>query len=292
MKIIRHIDEMRAQLETARRAGKKIGYVPTMGALHEGHLSLMRSCAASCGLSVISVFVNRIQFDDPADFRAYPQTFENDCAAAESAGIEIVFAPADDEMYRNQLTCITMNGMTDYLCGASRPGHFTGVFTVVTKFFNIIQPQCAFFGQKDIQQARCIEKMCADLNIPVRIEIMPIIREIDGLAMSSRNIRLSPLERRNATSLYRALGSVEALLRRGVTGRSELIASAIEVLTEAGARVDYAELADYETLSPAASITRDGRSIFAIAAFFGSTRLIDNMIISPEGCLYREAMPR
>lgn len=287
MKIIRTVREMRELIKATRKAGKTTGFVPTMGALHEGHLSLVRESRRRCDFSVISIFVNRIQFNDPADFSSYPKTFESDCNEAEANGVDCVFAPEESELYKNQKTFVTMQTLPDFLCGASRPGHFTGVFTVVSKLFNIISPDVAFFGQKDIQQARCIEKMCEDLDFPVSIAIMPIIREREGLAMSSRNVRLSSDERERALVLFRSLSRVEELLVNGETRKETLRSEAINLLDGARARIDYVELVHYDTLMPADTIEKNGKYIFALAAYFGETRLIDNMIITPEGCLYR-----
>lgn len=290
MKIIHSVKQMREFAQKSRLEKKRIGFVPTMGALHEGHLSLMRESRKLCNLSVISIFVNRLQFNDPADFSSYPQSFERDCEAAQNAGVDCVFAPDEKELYRNHLTYVTMKRLGDHLCGASRPGHFDGVFTVVSKLFNIVGPDTAFFGQKDIQQARCIEKMCEDLNFPVTIKLMPIVRDTDGLAMSSRNVRLSADERLRALALYMSLRKVETMIGDGITQRDALVNASREILTQSNARIDYVELVDYDMLEPVHEIIPGVRYVFAIAAFYAHTRLIDNMIITPDGCRYRETM--
>lgn len=192
MDIVKNIHEVREKVGAARRQGKRIGFVPTMGYLHEGHLGLVRESAKSTQYQVMSIFVNRIQFNDPKDFATYPKDLERDFDLARSAGVDLMFVPDEGEMYRDNLTYVDVKTLTDNLCGAHRPGHFRGVFTVVSKLFNIVQPDVSVFGQKDIQQVVSIQKMTRDLDFPIEIVIAPIIRENDGLAMSSRNKHLNP----------------------------------------------------------------------------------------------------
>ena len=274
----RTIEQARAAVKEARGAGRTIGFVPTMGALHEGHLSLVGIAKENSTFTVMSIFVNRIQFNDPSDFEKYPRDYDADLALAEKAGVDMVFLPDDAMMYKNHLTSVEVGSLDRYLCGASRPGHFKGVCTVVTKLFNIIQPDIAVFGQKDIQQVRIIEKMTDDLNIPVRIIAAPIIREADGLAKSSRNVHLSPDERKRALCLSRALASAQALAKSGERSASRICAEAERIINEGKPeRIDYVSLAGYETLEPAETLS--GKTVLAVAAFFGATRLIDNIIM-------------
>ncbi|HEY1406623.1 MAG TPA: pantoate--beta-alanine ligase [Spirochaetota bacterium] len=281
MIVCRTIKEARDALRKVRKDGRTISFVPTMGALHDGHLSLIRRAKGEASFCVMSIFVNRIQFNDPRDFEKYPRDYDRDCDRAESAGCDLVFLPDDSVMYHNQMTYVVPEKLDAYLCGASRPGHFRGVCTVVTKLFNIIQPDIALFGQKDIQQAIILQKMTEDLNIPTTILIASIIRETEGLAMSSRNVLLSADERGRALSIYRALQHAESLIRCGERRTYLIEREAREIIERDGKpeRIDYIMVTDYETLAPVPMIT--GRAVFAIAAYFGTTRLIDNMIISP-----------
>jgi len=192
MHVAKTIKDVRDHVAAARKSGKRIGFVPTMGYLHEGHLSLVAESKKHAEYQVMSIFVNRIQFNDPRDFDKYPIDLDRDYRLAEGAGVDLVFVPDEREMYKNRLTYVDVDLLTEHLCGAHRPGHFRGVYTVVSKLFNIVQPDVSVFGQKDIQQAVSIEKMVADLDFPIRIIIAPTVREMDGLAMSSRNARLSP----------------------------------------------------------------------------------------------------
>lgn len=282
MKIIHTIEETRAELKRARAAGKSIGFVPTMGYLHRGHTSLVDISAQHTDYQVMSLFVNRIQFNDPEDFKNYPKDFETDAAAAERAGIDLLFAPDDSEMYNNALTKIDVDILTKNLCGAHRPGHFQGVFTVVSKLFNIIQPDVAVFGQKDVQQAVSLEKMVYDLNFPIRMIIAPTVREDDGLAMSSRNKRLIPEARVNALVIYRSLKKAEEMISAGERG-ARLITSEIKSIIESGLpdSIDYITVVRYSDLAETEIL--NGKIVIAVAAFFAGIRLIDNMIINFEG---------
>lgn len=280
MKALHTIAEMRAACAQARRGGKRLGFVPTMGALHEGHLSLVRAARAQCDAVAVSIFVNPTQFGPNEDFSKYPRSFERDCELLEAEGVELLFAPSVEEMYpKGAVTFVTVEGLSEKLCGRSRPGHFRGVTTVVAKLFHIVQPDVAFFGQKDAAQAVIVKKMVRDLDLAVEIVVCPIVREADGLAMSSRNAYLDAAQRRSATVLHRALIEVQTLAERGERRAVALIEAAQRVFREEPAvRVDYVEIVDTETLDPVADVS--GGALVAVAAFVGTTRLIDNVVLS------------
>jgi pantoate--beta-alanine ligase len=289
MKIVHKIEEVRSAVAEARGEGKLVGFVPTMGFLHKGHISLVEISRESTGYQVMSIFVNRLQFNDPGDFKNYPKSIEKDIEMAKAAGVDLLFIPDDTEMYSNNLTHVNVDLLTLNLCGAHRPGHFEGVFTVVSKLFNIIQPHAAVFGQKDIQQAVSIEKMVSDLNFPVKIIIAPIVREEDGLAMSSRNKHLSEEQRVSALSIYRSLKRGESAITDGERDVERIISLMIDVIKTGNPdSIDYVTAVNYDDLSIAEKIT--GKTVIAVAAFWGTTRLIDNMIIEPHGdgfkCIY------
>lgn len=279
MKILQTIAEMRVASAQARRGGKRLGFVPTMGALHEGHLSLVRAARAQCDAVAVSIFVNPTQFGPSEDFSKYPRSFEHDCELLEAEGVGLLFAPSVEEMYpKGAVTFVTVEGLSEKLCGRSRPTHFRGVTTVVSKLFHIIEPSVAFFGQKDAAQAVIVKKMVRDLDLPVEIVVCPIVREADGLAMSSRNAYLDPEQRRSATVLHRALIEVQALAEKGERRAAALIEAAQCVFREEPAvKVDYVEIVDNETLDPAEDVT--GGALVAVAAFVGGTRLIDNIVL-------------
>jgi pantoate--beta-alanine ligase len=264
--------------------GKRIGLVPTMGALHAGHASLIRAAAAECGQVTVSIFVNPTQFGPQEDFAHYPRSFEADCALAEAEGASAIFAPAVNELYPGGAfspiaTFVDVEGLGARLDGASRPGHFRGVATVVAKLLIAAEPDKAYFGQKDAAQAAVVRRMAGDLRLGVEIVVCPIVREVDGLALSSRNVYLSHTERVQALALSRAVGKVEALVASGERGAEALIAVAHEVFnSEPAVQVDYVAVVDWETLEPRDSA--DPGSLFAVAAYVGSTRLIDNAILS------------
>ncbi|HOP63590.1 MAG TPA: pantoate--beta-alanine ligase [Spirochaetota bacterium] len=286
MKIAHSIDEVRKAVREARKEGKRIGFVPTMGFLHDGHISLVSISRENADFHVMSIFVNRLQFNDVYDFNTYPKDLERDLDVAEKGGVDLVFIPDDSEMYKNNLTTVDVEMLTDNLCGAHRPGHFRGVFTVVSKLFNIVQPDVAVFGQKDIQQAVSLEKMVADLNFPIRMIIAPIKRESDGLAMSSRNKHLSPEQRTDALVLNRSLKKCGELLNSGVTESVKIVSEMRKVIEEGSPdSIDYISVVDYDTLKDA-EFAGD-RSVIAVAAFWGTTRLIDNMIAVREGNSYK-----
>lgn len=284
IELVHTIAEVRERVARARRAGNVIGFVPTMGALHRGHADLIRASAAQTDYTVVSIFVNPLQFGPAEDLDRYPRTLEADTVVAAEAGAHLVFAPAVEEMYPEpQRTFVEVEGLTEGLCGASRPGHFRGVTTVVTKLFNIVQPDVAFFGQKDAQQAAVILRMTKDLAFPVRIVVCPTAREEDGLAISSRNTYLSPEERAAAPVLYRALQAGAAALRAGERDAAA-VRRAMEgvVAAEPLARVDYLSVVDGETLREVRYI-EDGSLLLAGAVWIGQTRLIDNFLLKVDG---------
>lgn len=286
MKIVHRIDEVREAVREARKSGKRIGFVPTMGFLHDGHISLVTISKEHAEFHVMSIFVNRLQFNDVNDFNTYPKDLERDIATAEKGGVDLIFIPDDSEMYKNNLTTVDVDMLTENLCGAHRPGHFRGVFTVVSKLFNIVQPDVAVFGQKDIQQAVSLEKMVADLNFPIKMIIAPIKRESDGLAMSSRNKHLSPEQRAAALALSRSLKKCRELLASGVTESVKIISEMKKVIEEGRPdKIDYISVVDYTTLKDADNV--GDKAVIAVAAYWGTTRLIDNMIAEREGNTYR-----
>jgi len=285
MEIIRKASEMQGICLQARREGKSIGLVPTMGYLHEGHLSLARAARAENDLVVMSNFVNPLQFGPREDFATYPRDLERDCRMAESMGVDYVFAPSGEEMYpQGYNTYVDVLGeVTEKMCARSRPGHFRGVTTVVLKLFNIVQPHRAYFGQKDAQQAIVIKKMVADLNLPLEIVTCPIVREADGLAMSSRNTYLSPEERRQALALPRALMAGRELIERGERDPRKVRERILEALNGVpGVRVDYVEVCSGRDLSEMDIL--EGPVLLAAAVYVGKTRLIDNIDMEVEPC--------
>ena len=271
--------EMRAGSRRAREAGRKIGFVPTMGSLHEGHLSLIREARRLSEWTVVSIFVNPAQFGPTEDLDAYPRYLAADLELCRRESVDAVFHPPEDAMYAAGCsTQVEETTLSRGMCGVSRPGHFRGVTTVVAKLFNIVEPDVAVFGRKDAQQARVIERMVRDLNFPVRIVIAPIVRESDGLAMSSRNRYLSREERRQALCLREALNLAEELAARGETAAS-FIEAEMRKLIEArpSARVDYIGIVDFDTLEPVERV-KEG-TLLALAVWIGGTRLIDNTVI-------------
>jgi len=281
MKICNTIAAMRAASRSQRNAGKRLGLVPTMGALHEGHLSLMRAAQSQCNLVAASLFVNPLQFGPGEDLAKYPRDFEGDRALLEKVGVDFLFAPGVEEMYpAGAVTYVTVEGLSDKLDGQSRPGHFRGVTTVVAKLFHIVEPDVAFFGQKDAAQVAIIQHMVRDLNFPVQIVVCPIIREADGLAMSSRNAYLDSQQRKSAAVLYRSLMRVQEQFDQGERRGAKLIEAGQRVFTEEpSVRLDYFEIVDPETLDRVDVVSQ--QSLVAIAAFVGKTRLIDNIVLKP-----------
>jgi pantoate--beta-alanine ligase len=283
MKVISDIREMQAASRAAKSQGLTIGFVPTMGALHEGHVSLVRRAREAASLVVVSIFVNPLQFGPSEDFNQYPRTLEADCARLEAEGVGIVFAPTPAQMYPAAATTVVhVEGLSDKLDGRSRPGHFRGVSTVVAKLFHIVQPDFAVFGQKDAAQVAVLRRMVRDLNMDVELIVADIVREADGLALSSRNAYLTPEQRRQALVLNRALEQVKALAASGESSTDRLRAAALAVLaTEPAAKLDYFELVDPDTLDPVADLAAHG-ALAAVAAWFGPTRLIDNLLLAPR----------
>jgi pantoate--beta-alanine ligase len=279
MKICATIADMRAASRQARLHGKRLGFIPTMGALHEGHLSLVRAARGNCDVVAVSIFVNPLQFGPTEDLAKYPRTFERDRLLLEKEGADILFAPSPEEMYpAGAVTYVVVEGLSDKLCGKSRPGHFRGVSTVVAKLFHIVEPDAAFFGQKDAAQATIIRRMVQDLNLPVEIVVCPIVRDPDGLAMSSRNAYLNPQERESALVLNRALSEVRTQFQRGERNPAKLIEAGKSVLSrEPSLRLDYFEIVSPTTLDPMPELA--STALVAVAAFVGMTRLIDNIIL-------------
>lgn len=279
-RILRSISELRKALQTERAAGRSIGFVPTMGALHAGHVRLIETSARESDVTVVSIFVNPMQFNDKSDFDRYPRTFKADVSLCESAGAAIVFAPPNEEMYPEPLHAYAdVERLTDHLCGAFRPGHFRGVATVVLKLLNIVQPHRAYFGEKDAQQLGVIRRMIADLNVPVEIIAVPTVREADGLAISSRNRRLSQEQRRLAPLLFQALLGATQALAEGQNDASKAIKRALAALESVPIRVEYLEIVDPLDLQPVQRI--EAPVLIAIAAWIGDTRLIDNLPYAP-----------
>ncbi|MGB2630853.1 MAG: pantoate--beta-alanine ligase [Candidatus Omnitrophota bacterium] len=280
MRVITKIDDMKRYSREARKEGKSIGLVPTMGFLHEGHMSLVRAAGEECDVVVLSIFVNPVQFGPDEDYKKYPRDMERDKKIAEETGVDRIFAPGVDEMYPDgYATYVEPEGhMASILCGKSRPGHFKGVDTVVAKLFNIVSPGKSYFGQKDAQQAVIIRQMVKDLNMNTEIRVMPIVREDDGLAASSRNAYLTGDERRQALRLYNSLKKAEKLVAEGELLAGKIKKEIEKVLVEGeDIRIDYIEVVDAETLEPVENV-RDN-ALVAVAAFVGNTRLIDNTVV-------------
>ena len=271
---------MRAASREARRAGKRIGLVPTMGALHQGHLSLARAARAAGNVVAVSIFVNPTQFAPNEDLAKYPRSFESDCELLECEGVDFIFAPSVDEMYpAGAATWVTVEELSGKLDGRSRPGHFRGVTTVVSKLFHIVEPDAAFFGQKDAAQVAIIRRMVRDLNFGVEIVVCPIVREPDGLAMSSRNAYLNAGQRKQALILRRSLMRIQQMVVKGESSAERLIAAGrAEFATEPDVRIDYLEVVNPETLDPVKIISDE--ALVAVAAYVGTTRLIDNLLIT------------
>lgn len=287
MEIIRTTAWMKQAAREARSKDRILGLVPTMGALHEGHLSLVREAQKQCSPVVVSIFVNPVQFGPNEDFKKYPRTFDADREALENLRVDYLFAPPPEEIYPASFsTAVVVEGMSEKLEGRSRPGHFRGVTTVVLKLFEIAQPRLAFFGRKDAQQARIIRQMAGDLDVDAGIVVCPIVREADGLALSSRNAYLNAGERRSATVLYRALEAVRSEIIRGDRDAARLIQTMRRwIEAEPGAALDYAEVVDAETFDPVVALRKTCYAL--VAARLGSTRLIDNALIEQEGDSFR-----
>lgn len=269
-------DAMRAWSEDRRRAGKSVGFVPTMGALHEGHASLMRAASKGNDAAVASIFVNPAQFAPHEDFDKYPRTWDADVAMCKDCGIATIYAPPKDSLYPpGYATYVNVDGMSEVLCGITRPIFFRGVATVVTKLFNVVRPHRAYFGQKDAQQCAIIKRMTQDLEFGIEIVILPTVREVDGLAMSSRNRYLNAEERERALSLSRSLFAAEKMVRNGERDAARIVEAVREGM--ANVKIDYVELVDAETMQALERLDR--RAVLAVAAFVGPARLIDNVVL-------------
>ncbi|MBU4343730.1 MAG: pantoate--beta-alanine ligase [Candidatus Omnitrophica bacterium] len=279
MRAYKGIRSLVKEIEATKRQGKTIGFVPTMGCLHDGHLSLIRKARRDADCVVVSIFVNPAQFGPNEDLKKYPRDIKRDLGLLRASGVDIVFAPGIKSLYPDKFsTYVDVGDLTSGLCGASRPGHFRGVATIVVKLFNIIKPGIAYFGQKDAQQAILIKKMVHDLNMDVKIKIMPIIREKDGLAMSSRNKYLSSQERKKALSLNRSLESAKDLYKKGERDSYKIIKKMQGMIPQNnGTKIDYIDVVDIEDLKSVKRIS--GKTLVALAVKVGKTRLIDNTIL-------------
>lgn len=279
MRLISTVAEMQAICREVRRSGKSLGFVPTMGALHEGHLSLVRAARAHNQVVVASIFVNPLQFGPNEDFSKYPRAMERDRGLLEAEKVDLLFAPSAEEMYpEGAVTEVYVAGLSEKLDGKSRPGHFKGVTTVVAKLFEIVRPDRAYFGQKDAAQVAVLRKMVHDLNMDVELIICPIVRERDGLAMSSRNAYLTAEQRKQALVLNRALMRIQLLADKGEKDAASLREAGKQVIAEEpGARLDYFEIVDGNTLDPVDDISKG--ALVAVAAYVGTTRLIDNLVL-------------
>ncbi|MEA4973283.1 MAG: pantoate--beta-alanine ligase [Candidatus Metalachnospira sp.] len=279
MIVVHKIDEVREFVKEQKKLGRTIGLVPTMGFLHEGHVSLVNKSTAENNKTVVSIFVNPTQFGPNEDFESYPRDLGRDCELLESAGVDLVFNPSPAEMYASDFTTyVNMTGVTEELCGKSRPVHFKGVCTVVTKLFNIVKPDNAYFGQKDAQQLAVIRRMVRDLNIDVNVVGCPIIREKDGLAKSSRNTYLSTEERSAAVVLSKAVSLGKKMISDGETSTLKIVSAMKNLIKEEPiARIDYVEAVDADSIEHA-DTTQGRRVLFAEAVFIGKTRLIDNFV--------------
>jgi pantoate--beta-alanine ligase len=279
VRVLTSIAEARSASRTARASGKTIGLVPTMGALHAGHLSLVEAARKSCDVVTVSIFVNPTQFGPNEDFARYPRTFDEDCRLLEQAGVDFVFAPPVQEMYPPGVsTFVDVGSVAERLDGVSRPGHFRGVATVVAKLFHIVAPDLAFFGQKDAAQAAVLRKMVQDLNLDVELKVCPIVREPDGLAMSSRNRYLNETERRQALVLSRALNAIRRRVEAGEYSSRALLAEGLRVFhEEPAARLDYFSIVNPDTLEDLPDVKQG--ALIAVAAWIDATRLIDNLLL-------------
>lgn len=282
MKVAKTIKSVRALVKAARRRGKKIGFVPTMGALHVGHISLIKAAARKCDFVVVSIFVNPAQFGKGEDFEKYPRPLGADLKICKKAGVDVVFAPATKEMYPDEnLTWVNVERLSEPLCGRFRPGHFRGVATVCAKLFNIVGPDIAFFGQKDAQQAIVIKRMVADLNMPLEIDICPTVRQPDGLAVSSRNQYLTGQQKKDATLIYKSLVTCREMVDAGVKDPKTIIKEMRKILKKIpSAEIEYISIVDAGTLGRIDRIA--GKILAAVAVRTGLTRLIDNVLLDIE----------
>ena len=279
MKVAETVESIRDVVKAARRRGRKIGLVPTMGALHVGHVSLVEAAQKDCDFVVVSIFVNPTQFGPGEDFQKYPRPLEADLEICRKAGVDAVFAPAPEVMYPGEnLTWVTVEKLTEPLCGRTRPGHFRGVTTVCAKLFNIVGPDVAYFGQKDAQQAVTIRRMVRDLNMPLEIVVCPTVREPNGLAVSSRNQYLSEQQKKDAAQIYKSLQECRRMIDGGATATKRIIARMREILQQVPSiEIEYLNIVDAETLETIEEIA--GQVLVAVAVRLGSTRLIDNILV-------------
>jgi pantoate--beta-alanine ligase len=279
MKVAKTIKSVRNLVKAARSKGKIIGFVPTMGALHIGHISLIEAAAKKCDFVVVSIFVNPTQFGPGEDFEKYPRPLKADLEICRKAGVDVVFAPSPQQMYPGEnLTWVNVEKLTEQLCGQFRPGHFSGVTTVCAKLFNIVAPDIAFFGQKDAQQAIVIKRMVADLNMPLKIVVCPTVRQADGLAVSSRNQYLTRQQKKNAPLIYKSLQKCQKLIEDGVIDSKTIINQMRKILQQAPSiKIEYISIVDADTLQELRKIT--GKVLTAVAVKIGSTRLIDNILL-------------
>lgn len=282
MKIIRSLKQMSNFSKKTRLRRKTIGFVPTMGALHLGHLSLIRQARRENDVIIISIFVNPTQFGPKEDFKKYPRNLKQDAKLCKEEAVDIIFYPKAKDMYpEGYKTYVEVQDLSNVLCGKFRPGHFRGVATIVTKLFNIVSPDIAYFGQKDAQQAVIIKKMVEDLNIPVEIKVMPTVRQSDGLALSSRNVYLSQSERKDAQVLYQALNLARNLIRHGNRNSLDIIIKMKQLIKKKKrAKIQYISIVDFENLRPVDKII--GTVLIALAVYIGKTRLIDNIIVNSK----------
>jgi len=281
VKTVDNISRMSTLVKMLKKEAKSVGFVPTMGYLHEGHMSLVNAAKKHTDVVVMSIFVNPLQFGPKEDLEKYPRDLKRDEETARAAGVDILFYPSVKDMYpEGYATYVDVKGLSEVLCGASRPGHFRGVATVVAKLFGIVKPAIAYFGQKDAQQAIIIKKMVEDLNMDVEVKLMPVVREKDGLAKSSRNIYLSESERRDASVLYQALQKAESLIKQGERDSKKIVKSMEEMIGQKPtAKIGYISIMDAKRLKELNAVS--GETLIALAVHIGHTRLIDNVIVNP-----------
>jgi len=282
LKVITEIDKMATYAKIMRKNGKLIGLVPTMGYFHEGHLSLMRAARKQCDTVIVSIYVNPAQFAPGEDFERYPRDIKRDEELARQEGADVLFTPSDQEMYpKGYATSVNVEGLTERLCGKTRPGHFKGVTTVVMKLFEIVKPEIAYFGQKDAQQAVVIQKMIEDLNLDITMKVLPTVREPDGLAMSSRNSYLKKSERKEALLIHKALMEAEAMVEKGEQSAKAIVKTIRGIIEKApSAKIDYVSVVDPGSLKDLSTIKNE--ALIAAAVFIGKARLIDNVIVKRE----------
>jgi pantoate--beta-alanine ligase len=283
MEVTKTIGSIRSLVKAARDKGRTIGFVPTMGALHEGHVSLIEAAARKCDFVVVSIFVNPTQFGHCEDFEKYPRPLDDDLKICEKAGVDVVFVPSVNEMYPGKnLAWVDVEKLTESLCGLSRPGHFRGVTTVCSKLFNIVAPDFAFFGQKDAQQAIVIQQMVADLNMPLEIVVCPTVRQPDGLALSSRNQYLTDRQKKDAAYIYKSLQKTQQMIEEGITDTKTIIEQMRKILSRIPSiKIEYTSIVDARTLQNVDNVA--AKTLIAVAVKIGTTRLIDNILVDTAG---------